>query len=171
MLLKNYPIRTFEEKYKGEKDFRVRERLQMLLYRRRGYTQREVSSLVSASVGIVPFWETRFKKEGFAGLSDREGRGLKPNLTEEQLSMLATAIDGGILLDDGYRRGFKTKDAVEFISANFGLEYTARHCRRILQNFRCSLIVPRPRNKRRNQQSVGKFKREFKKNERFWAMA
>ena len=170
MQLKDYPLSVFEEKYKEEKDIRVRERLQMLFYRRKGYTQREVSSLLSVSIGIVPFWENRFRRDGFDGIPDREGRGLKSKLTNEQLSMLASAIEEGILLDDGYRRGFKTKDVVEFITTSFELKYTARHCRRILQSFDCSLLVPRPRNKRRNEQEVKKFKQEFKKNEKFWVM-
>lgn len=168
MEFKKYPLCYFERKYKAEKDIKVKPRIQMMLYLREGYTQREVSQMLRVSVGIVPYWKARFQKQGINGLNDKEGRGLKPKLSEEQLSMLGSAIDGGILMDDGYRRGFKTKDIAEFIDLNFGLTYTKRHCRRILKAINCSQQVPRPRSKRRNQKEVDEFKKKFKKNERVW---
>jgi len=170
MLLKNYSIKLLEKKFKIESDVRVRERLQMILHLREGYTQREVSSMLRISVGIVPFWKKRFEEEGFDGLEDKEGRGLKPGLDEEELSMLAYVLENGLPMDDGYTRGLKTKDVTEFIENNFNKKYTTRHCRRVLDNIGCSLQVPRPRHKRRNQEAVDKFKREFKKNEKVWTM-
>ena len=171
MKLREYPIIFFERKFKAEKNSRIKLRIQMMMHLRDGYTQREVSKMLRVSTGIVPYWKARFEKEGIDGLRDKEGRGLKPKLVEEQLSMLASAIEEGIVMEDGYRRGFKTKDANQFIREEFGYSYTNRHCMRILNSINFALIVPRPRNKSRNQNDVNKFKREFKKNERFWAMA
>lgn len=170
MEFKKYPLSFFEMKYKAEKNIKVKSRIQMMLYLREGYTQREVSQMLRLSVGIVPYWKARFENQGIIGLNDKEGRGIKPRLDEEQLSMLGSAIDAGLLMEDGYRRGFKTKDVSEFISLNFGLSYTTRHCRRILHTINCSQQVPRPRNKRRNEKEVKKFKRDFKKNDKVWAI-
>lgn len=171
MLLKQYPIKVLEQRFKAETDINVRERIQMMLHLREGYTQREVSSMLHVSVGIVPYWKARFEKEGFEGLIDKEGRGRKAILDEEQMSMLGSAIDEGVLMNDGYRRGFKTKDVKEFIESYFEIPYTARHCRRLLKSMTCSLQVPRPRNKRRNQNDVDAFKEEFKKKEKVWVLA
>lgn len=170
MELKKYPLKFFERKFKAEKNAKVKLRIQMLLYLREGYTQREVSKTLRVSVGIVPFWKKRFEKEGVNGLRDKKGRGIKPKLSEEQLSMLGSAIDEGVLMDDGYRRGFLTKDVSQFLREEFGINYTTRHCRRLLKDITCSLQIPRPRNKRRNQKEVNKFKREFKKNEKVWVI-
>lgn len=170
MEFRRYPLNFFEKKYKAEKNIKVKSRIQIMLYLREGYTQREVSQMLRVSVGIVPYWKARFEKQGILGLNDEDGRGLKPKHSDEQLSMLGSAIDEGLLMEDGYRRGFKTKDIAEFISMNFGLSYTARHCRRILKTINCSQQVPRPRNKRRNEKDVKRFKREFKKNDRVWAI-
>jgi len=170
MELKKYPLKFFERKFKAEKNSKVKLRIQMLLCLREGYTQREVSKMLRVSVGIVPFWKKRFESEGIRGLNDKEGRGIKPKLSEEQLSMLGSAIDEGVLMDDGYRRGFLTRDAVQFLWEQFEIGYTTRHCRRLLKGITCSLQVPRPRNKRRNKREVSKFKREFKKNEKVWAI-
>lgn len=170
MLLRKYSRRVIEEKFKIEKDVKVKNRLHIILLLREGYTQREVASMLKASKGLVPFWKKRFETEGFSGLEDKIGRGLKPSLTEEKLSMLASAIDTGVLMDDGYTRGFKTKDVVQFIHEQFGKEFTPRYCRDIMKSMNCGLKVPRPRHKKRNQENIDEFKREFKKKDSVWVM-
>ena len=170
MLLKEISVEELETKYKKEKDRKLKQRLHILLLLREGWTQREVAKMLHISNGIVPFWKARFESGGFNNLNDKEGRGLKTQLNEEQFSMLGSAIEDGVLMDDGYRRGYKTKDVVEFINSNFGIAYTPRHCQRILKWINCSLQVPRPRNKSRNQEDVDNFKHELKKNEKIWMM-
>lgn len=168
--MKEYPLAAIEKRFKAEREGKVKLRLQMMMHLRQGYTQREVAEMLRMSVGIVPYWKKRFEEGGFDGLLDHLGRGRKPHLDDEELSMLGGSIDTGLLMDDGYTRGLKTKDVVVFIQENFGVSYTKRHCRRILKSMACSLKVPRPRSKRRNQQAVDAFKREFKKKERVWMM-
>lgn len=168
MLLKEISVKDFEKKYKKEKNQKVKQRLHILLLLREGWTQREVAKMLHISNGIVPFWKKRFETDGFNSLQDKEGRGIKPKLGDEQMSMLGSSIEEGVLMEDGYTRGCKTKDIAEFINSNFGIEYSLRHCQRILKRINCSLQVPRPRNKSRNQEDVDNFKREFKKNEKFW---
>lgn len=164
MRLFDYSLQELEDAYKAEEDVRVRERLHLLLYLREGWTQREVAQMIRISNGKVPFWKERFESDGFDGLYDKEGRGRKAELTEEELSMLASAIADGYRMRNGYTRPHKTKDVVEFISDNFHVQYTVRHVRRILQTIGFSLQVPRPRHKKRNQEDVDEFKEEFKKN-------
>lgn len=170
MLLKAYSLDVIEKRFKIEKEMKVKTRLHLILLLCEGYTQREVASMLKVSKGLVPFWKKRFEKEGFSGLEDKVGRGLKPSLTEEQLSMLASSIDTGVLMDNGFTRGFKTKDVVQFIQEQFGKEFTPRYCRDIMKNMSCGLKVPRPRHKKRNQESVDEFKKEFKKKDSVWVM-
>ena len=170
MILKEISASDLEKRYKKEKDRKIKQRLHILLLLRESWTQREVAKMLHISNGIIPFWKSRFESEGFNSLQDKEGRGLKSRLHDEELSILGSTIEEGVAMEDGYRRGHKTKDVIEFINSNFGIKYTARHCRRILQMINCSLQVPRPRNKSRNQEDVNKFKRDFKKNEKVWAM-
>lgn len=170
MILKEISVSELEIRYKKEKDRKIKQRLHILLLLREDWTQREVAKMLHISNGLVPFWKSRFESGGFVSLQDKEGRGIKPKLNEEELSMLGSSIEEGVLMEDGYRRGYKTKDIVEFINSNFGIEYTPRHCQRILKWINCSLQVPRPRNKSRNQEDVNKFKWDFKKNEKIWMM-
>ncbi len=170
MQINKCPLKYFEDKYKSERNSKIKTRLQILMHIREGYTQREISKMLRISVGIVPYWKFRFETGGIDGLQDKDGRGLKSNISEEELSMFASELDYGIKMEDGYRRGMKTKDATEFFSEQFGKEYTTRHCRRIIKSIDCTLQVPRTRNKKRNQKDVEKIKRDYKKNEKYWVM-
>ena len=170
MLLNKISVKELEQKYKKEKDRKIRQRLHILLLLREGWTQREVAKMIHISNGIVPFWKKRFESGNFETLQDKEGRGVKSKLSDENISMTGSFIEEGVLMENGYTRGCKTKDVVEFINSNFGIVYTPRHCQRILKWINCSLQVPRPRNKSRNEEDVNKFKHEFKKNEKVWVM-
>ncbi len=164
MKISNIKPDIFEKKFKAEKNVKLRERLQILWDLRRGYTQREVAKMLGVSNGIVAFWKQRFEQEGFMGLYDKEGRGRKAKLADEELSMLASALADGYHMNNGYTRPYKTKDAVKFILDIFEIKYTLRHVRRLLQQMGLRLKVPRPRHKKRNQENVDDFKKELKKN-------
>jgi len=168
MLLQKYSVADLENKFKSEKNQMVRSRLQIILFLREGKTQREVSAELRMSRGIVPFWKSRFENEGIKGLYDKKGRGRKSKLNSKQLKEISTAVDKGIQMEDGYKRGYKTKDIREFIKNKFEIGYTTRNCMKILRRMKYTLKVPRPRNKSRNQNDVDKFKQEFKKNFQVW---
>lgn len=170
MILKEISVKDLEQKYKKERNAKIKQRLHTLLLLREGWTQREAAKMLHISNGIVPFWKKRFEMGGFNALQDKEGRGIKPKLDDEKMSLLGSFIEGGVLMEDGYTRGCKTKDIAEFINSNFRIGYTLRHCQRVLKWINCSLQVPRPRNKSRNQEDVDKFKQAFKKKEKIWVM-
>ena len=169
MLINEYSLSILKKHFEAEKNVNIRERLQIILFLRRGYTQREVSDLLHLSVGIVPFWKKRFEKYSFEGLKDREGRGVKRKMSDEQLSMLRSTLDEPIVMENGYSRGWQSKDVRVFLREEFEIVYTRQYVNRLLHLLGISLQVPRPRHKRRNQQAVNEFKIELKKNLKFWA--
>jgi len=168
MLIQKCSVRDLERRFKSENNANIRERIQIVLYLRDGKTQREVSAELRISTGIVPYWKERFEKEGFEGLADKKGRGRKPKLNNKDISIFSKRIDEGIIMHDGYKRGYKTKDARILIQKEFNVFYSDRHITRLLHSIKYNLKVPRPRNKSRNQDDVDKFKREFKKNSKIW---
>ena len=169
MLINKISLSVLEERYKKEQDGKVKQRLHILLLLREGYTQREVSAMTHTSVGIVPFWKARFEKEGFDGLQDKEGRGVKAQITDEELSMVRSAIEEPLRMSDGYSRGWTSKDVRIFLNEQFSHSFTRQHVCKILHLIGCSLQVPRPRNKSRNEEDVRTFKKDFKKNFNVWA--
>ena len=80
--------------------------------------------------------------------------------------MLASSIDMGILMDDGYTRGFKTKDVVQFIQEELGKAFTPRYCRNIMKNMSCGLKVPRPRHKKETKKMLMILRESLKKRQR-----
>ena len=168
MNLKEISVKEIEHKYKKEKNSKVKQRLHILLLLREGWTQREVAKMLHISNGIVPFWKARFESGGFNSLEDKEGRGVKSKMSDEELSMFRSAIEEPIPTGEGYYRWWKSKDVRIFLNDCFGIDYTRQHVCRTLHLIGCSMQVPRPRNKSRNEEDVRKFKREFKKNEKVW---
>ena len=90
--LQEYSLKNIEQAYKAETDFKARERMQITLHLREGYTEREVCAMMRVSTGKVPFWKQRFgelciiqkmmgkvlfESQGFEGLYGPEGRGHK----------------------------------------------------------------------------------------------
>lgn len=163
MKLTNYSLKEIEKAYKSEKEVYVRERLHLILKLRENYQYRDIIQMLNISLGKITFWRKRFESEGFKGLYNKEGRGRKAELTDEELSMLASSLAEGYLMNNGYTRPYKTKDVRTFILDHFEIQYTVRHVRRLLQHMGLRLKVPRPRHKKRNQENVDEFKREFKK--------
>src|SRR3989344_9611189 len=168
MLLQKYSIVDLEREFKAEINQKIKQRLQIILFLREGKSQREVSAELRMSTGIVPYWKKRFEREGIKGLEDKKGRGRISELNKKQMKEISSAVDKGIKMKDGYKRGFKTKDVKEFIQNKFGRNYTTRNCLKILHKLGYNLKVPRPRNKSRNQNSVYEFKEQFKKNFQVW---
>jgi transposase len=168
MLIQKCSVKDLEKKFKSENNSNVKTRIHIILYLKDGKTQREVSAELRISIGIVPYWKKRFEKEGFEGLIDKKGRGRKAKLKETQINLLALEVEKGILMNDGYRRGYITKDIRMFIKEKFGITYSMVHCRRLMHLIKFNLKVPRPRNKSRNQKAVDEFKESFKKNLKVW---
>ena len=169
MLIQTYKLQIIEKKFKVEKNMKIRERLQIILFLRRGYTQREISDMLQISVGLVPYWKKRFEKESFEGLKDKEGRGVKKKMIDEELSMLRSALEEPISLENGYSRGWQSKDIRVFLMEEFKISFTRQYVNRLLHSLGISLQVPRPKHKRRNQQAVNEFKADLKKNLKIWA--
>ena len=157
-----------EKRYKTEKDPLIKERLHMILLLEDKYSCRDVAKICRTSKSKVSFWHIRFQKMGYEGLKDKSGRGRKPGLTEEQIKSLDEEISRPYKMANGYTRGWQTKDVYLLIKKKYGIKYSSRHVRRLLESLEFVVLVPRPRHKKRNQKEVDAFQQEFKKNARIW---
>jgi transposase len=166
--MQKYSVQYLKNIYRSETNAKVKQRLQIIIYLKDKKNMREIAELLHMSLGIIHYWKQRFETSGVIGLNDKKGRGRKSNLEEKDKKRIAKEIDNGILLNDGYRRGYKTKDIQEMIKKLYGIIYTARHVRRLMHKLDYALKVPRPRNKSRNQEDIDEFKQDFKKNLKVW---
>ena len=90
-------------------------------------------------------------------LKCKSGRGVKSFLTAEQVSELRKAFSEPIPTDDGYSRGWQTKDAIQLVKEKFGIPYSESRMRHIIKNLGFSKITCRPQSKRRNETLTNEF--------------
>lgn len=161
-------IKDLEEKYKTEKDGKIKERLHLIILLKEGYSCRDVAKICRTSKSKVSFWHVRFQKMGYDSLKDKEGRGIKPQLNDGKITQLDKKLSVPYKMANGYTRGWQTKDVYQLIKNELGVKYSLRHIRRILRSLGFVMLVPRPRNKKRNQNDVDEFQQEFKKTLKIW---
>ena len=132
-------------------------RLQVLLLVKNGLNPAKVAEEFSVHRSTVHRWIKRAEKEGLSSLKCKPGRGVKSFLTAEQVSELSKAFSEPIPTDDGYYRGWQTKDAVQFVREKFKISYSKSRMRQIIKNLGLSKITCRPRSKKRNEAFTNEF--------------
>ena len=120
MELKDVDLKELEKRYKRERDGKIKERLHYLLLLKEGYRDRDIEKICHTSKSKVSFWHCRFKAEGFEGLRDKKGRGKKPKLSEADLKELDSILENPYQMENGYTRGWQTKDVHALIKSKFG---------------------------------------------------
>jgi transposase len=138
-------------------------RLQALLLVKNGLSPAKVAEDFLVHRSTVHRWMKRAEEEGLSSLKCKPGRGVKSFLTAEQLSELKKAFSEPIPTDDGFSRGWQTKDAIQFVREKFGISYSESRMRQIIKNLGLSKITCRPRSKRRNEALTNEFIAEIKK--------
>ena len=69
-------------------------------------------------------------------------------MSETDLKELDSIIEKPCPMENGYTRGWQTKDIHALIKSKYGVSYGSRHVRRIISNLGFVRLVPRPRHKR-----------------------
>jgi transposase len=138
-------------------------RLQALLLVKNGLSPAKVAKDFSVNRSTVHRWMKQAEEEGLFSLKCKPGRGVKSFLTAEQLSELKKKLSKPIPTDDGYTRGWQTKDVIQFVKEEFGISYSKSRMRQIIKNLGLSRITCRPQSKRRNQELTNEFIAEIKK--------
>jgi transposase len=138
-------------------------RLQALLLVKNGLSPAKVAEDFSVHRSTVHRWINRAEKEGLFSLKCKPGRGVKSLLTSEQLSELNKALSDPIPTDDGYSRGWQTKDVIQFVREKFKVSYSKSRMRQIIKSLGFSKITCRPRSKKRNEALTNEFIAEIQK--------
>ena len=138
-------------------------RLQALLLVKNGLSPAKVAEDFSVHRTTVHRWMKRAKEEGLLSLKCKPGRGVKSFLSAKQLSELKNNLSKPIPTEDGFSRGWQTKDTIQFVREKFGISYSKSRMRQIIKNLGLSRITCRPQSKRRNQALTNEFITEIKK--------
>jgi transposase len=163
MSLEMFTTREISDAICCSRDKNEQIRLQALLLVKNGLSPAKVAEDFSVHRSTVHRWMKRAEEEGLSSLKCKPGRGVKSFLTSEQLSELRKALSEPIPTDDGFSRGWQTKDAIQFVREKFGISYSESRMRQIIKNLGFSRITCRPKSKRRNQELTNEFIAEIKK--------
>ena len=99
-------------------------RLQALLWLKIVYPAK-VAEDFSVHRSTVHRWMKQAEEEGLFSLKYKPDQGVKSFLTAEQLSELRKELSKQMHTDDGYSRGWKTKEAIQLSEKN--LEYLTQN--------------------------------------------
>ncbi|MDG6927038.1 MAG: helix-turn-helix domain-containing protein [Nitrososphaerota archaeon] len=86
-------IKELNERYRTEKDPRVKERLLALIHLYEGKTVIEASRIIKRSVRTVERWISSWNENGYEGLEPSFTGGPKPKLTDSEWDEIVKEIE------------------------------------------------------------------------------
>ncbi len=146
----------------------AKKKLQAVLLIKEGVSVNDVSIKLSRHVSRIYIWIKQVNSEGLLNLKIKKGRGRKSLLSEKQLKHLKKTISKPIKTNDGYSRGWQSKDVYQYILKKYNIGYSLIRIREILRSFEFRKITCRPRSKRRNEKLTQEFLQNVKKKEIYW---
>jgi transposase len=165
----DYSLKEFEKRYKNEKNARAKIRLQILLLRKKKYTQQDIAASTNITQGTVSNVCNRFIKEKWSSIYDKPRSGKPAALNKKHQEKLKKAMSEEFI-SGNVHRGWQTKDVRTFIKEQFNHSFTPRHTRRIMHQLGMSWKIPRPKHKRQNPQAVTDFKKNSRGRSSLWQM-
>jgi transposase len=137
-------VLALQDEIRRSPDARYDHRLHGVLLVAEGMSCREAATTLGDSPGTVVNWVRRFERSGFAGLSDREGRGRRSRLGAAKMGQVEAALrkspaDYGLpaQLWDGPLLS-------AFVQKQFGVTLRVRQCQRLFRRLGFRLRKPRP---------------------------
>lgn len=136
-----------------------------------GKNQQKIADLLGCSQAAVSKWISKYKKGRTLETLPRSGRPTK--LTKGKLTKLKNKLLYEVKKANEKFCSVNTKQLGEIIKKETGKDYSIRHVERIMHKLGFSLITPRTKHIKHDQEKVDKFRDEFKKNsnKNTWVMS
>lgn len=168
MNLNNFQSKDIIKAIELEEDKFARKKLEAFLLIKENLKVSEVAEKFSICTNTLYSWIKQIKSDGLENLQMKKGRGSKSKLSKEQFKELKIILSKPIKTEDGYTRGWQSKDVIQHIQDEYGVIYSLSRIRELLNEIGFKKIVCRPRSKRRNENLTQEFLTNVKKNEIFW---
>jgi len=146
--------------YHSETDYKVRERLLMVMHVYKGKTALEVTDILFCNNATVSKWVKRFNAEGFEGLKDKQRIGAPRKVDYDNLKQ---ALDKKPKeFDYDYSVWFPTL-VYNYIRDFQGVEIAFDYVYVLIKSLGYSLVVPRTKSYKSNPDKVVLFKKKVRK--------
>jgi transposase len=116
---------TLQEGHKNSKAKTFQERCHCLVLSSEGYEVKELAEIFRVSEISIYTWFKRWEKSGLVGLRDKEGRGRKPILQTEDLSIIKEKVQ---------ENAQRLKVARDKLKAELGREFSTKTLKRFLKS-------------------------------------
>ena len=129
----------------AEKDgqYRVAKRMHAVLLNHDGKTSGAIADILKAPRSKVSLWLSNYEQYGYESFLEGYRSGRPSGLTEQQKMELADIVDSGPVAY-GFSSGIWTAIMIgQVIQNEFGIEYEARHVRRLLGDLDFSVQRPK----------------------------
>ena len=152
-------LRALHTKYDKEKSEKSKLRLLAAIHRKKGRSLDEITDILSKPRRTVHGWLVRLHKRGLGGLRDVKQSGRPAQLSRRQLRTLERHLERGP--PHNLYGLWTTKLVRKHVYETYGIEFTPRHLRRVLQELGFSVQKPRPRHYKANPAAQAAFKKKL----------
>ena len=143
----------------SEKERKPQLRLLAALHRKQGWNMERIAASLEQPLTTVHDWLLRLHNQGLRGLHDIKQPGRPTELSRQQLRALERHLERGP--PHNQYGMWTTKLVREHVRVTYGVEFTARHLRRILQGLGFSVQKPRPRHYKSDPSAQAHFKKKL----------
>ncbi len=130
-----------------------------------GQSSRKLEDLYNTSFKQILNWVHRFEESGIEGLKDKEGRGRKPRLTEDQEQTVSELLDIHSPIEYGYNTENWTGPLlIDWINKHFGIEFKKAQIYNIVGKLNYTFQRAKGFYPETDKEQQEKFKEDLKKN-------
>ena len=126
---------------KGNADFLLATRLNMIYHVAKGHSSREVASWYGVSFKQVVNWVHRFEQNGVQGLENRPGRGRKSYLTDQQMDKIRDIVLKKSPVDYGISaKKWSGSSILKVIKEKFDVDYKPSQSYKLIEKMGLAFI-------------------------------
>lgn len=150
--------KKIDELIKKEKNPKVKERLQAVLWRLKNEDYTEICKRLNRDNNTVSRWIKRWNQSGYEGLFDKPRSGRPPILNENEKKQLLEKVN-----NPEYKTRITCKILCFQIKEDFGKELTDEAIRVMLHKHNLSWKKPKKKDYRQNEQKRKEYQEALKK--------
>ena len=152
-------LRRLKKEAEADGAYRVAKRIHAVTLNGDGLSSGEIAQLLDAPRSKVSQWLRDYDRFGYEALLEGQRSGRPGQLTQSQQNQLGDIIDSGPT-SWGFLSGVWSAPMVaRVIAEEFGIDYTARHVRRLLHEWGFSVQRPRRLLLRANPREQNRWRR------------
>jgi transposase len=152
-------IKSLKKRVRLKKYSDIRDRIRVIIFALKGSKDVEIAERLDYSVPWVKKWVSRYKKCGFDGLWDQPKPGAPLKLTEDQVIELYQMILSGPAEDELLSR-YRVSDIRDFVSQNWGIDYSPSGMHAVMKRMKLSHVTPRPHHPKNDPSVMEQWKKK-----------